>query len=374
MKCNKILVAFGTRPEAIKLAPVIQELRRHPERFNVVVLVTAQHRQMLDAVLEVFSLKPDYDLGIMVTNQSLSDVVVRTLQRIEPVLKKEKPDLVLVQGDATSAFACALAAYYQKISIGHIEAGLRTKDKYQPFPEEANRRFITTLADLHFAPTRWARTNLIQEGMDKRRIFVTGNTVIDALKKIIKRAGLGQVPVLNTINPRNRPLLVTIHRRENFGKPLTGICQALRQVVKSHPDVEIVFPVHLNPKVRSTVRSILDNQERIHLIPPLNYLNFIWVLRSSYIVLTDSGGIQEEAPVFGKPVLVLRNKTERPEAVFAGTAKLVGTEPARIIRETSFLLKSKRGYQKMARAKSPFGDGRAAKRIRQILIRLLLNR
>ncbi|MEO0019084.1 MAG: UDP-N-acetylglucosamine 2-epimerase (non-hydrolyzing) [candidate division WOR-3 bacterium] len=371
MSAKKILVAFGTRPEAIKLAPVIKELRRYPKRFKVVVLVTAQHRQMLDTVLELFALEPDYDLGIMMTNQSLGDVVVRILQRIEPVLKKERPDLVLVQGDATSAFACALAAYYQKIPIGHIEAGLRTQDKYQPFPEEVNRRFITALADLHFAPTGWARMNLIEEGVDRRRIFVTGNTVIDALKEIVRRQGPGRVPVLNTINPNNRLLLVTIHRRENFGRPLTGICQALRQIVRLHPDVEIVFPVHLNPMVRGTVRTILSNHKRIHLIPPLDYLNFIQVLKSSYLVLTDSGGIQEEAPVLGKPVLVLRNRTERPEAIEAGTAKLLGTEPARIIRETSILLKSKRCYQKMARAKSPFGDGRAAKRIREILTRFL---
>jgi len=370
MTRHKILIAFGTRPEAIKLAPVILELQCFSKRFKVIVLVTAQHRQMLDAVLNVFALKPNYDLRIMVPNQSLSDVVVRTIKHIEPVLKKERPDMILVQGDASSAFASALAAYYQRIPIGHIEAGLRTEDKYQPFPEEVNRRFITTIADFHFAPTRWAERNLIQEGVDKKRVFITGNTVIDALHLILKRQGIGRM--LPRINSESRLLLVTLHRRESFGEPLAGICDSLLQIVNQHPDIEVMMPVHLNPIVRKMVRSILSNQKRIHLVPPLNYFDFVRVLKRAYLVLTDSGGIQEEAPALGKPVLVLRNKTERPEAIKAGTAKLVGTEPKRIIKETTRLLNSNRLYQKMAQVKNPFGDGRAAQRIRQILLRVLL--
>ncbi|MGQ9708044.1 MAG: non-hydrolyzing UDP-N-acetylglucosamine 2-epimerase, partial [bacterium] len=343
---------------------------------------SAKHRHMLDSVLNIFAIRPDYDLRVMAINQSLSDVVIRTLKRIEPVLRDERPDLVLVQGDASSAFASALAAYYQKIPIGHIEAGLRTYDKYRPFPEEANRCFITNIADIHFAPTEWARMNLLMEGVDKKRVFVTGNTVIDAMQLILRkmeksgarcfsRCQRHNLQVCNDVKPDSRLLLVTLHRRESFGQPLAGICQALLSIVRRFLDVEIIFPVHLNPAVRTTVWSMLKEAERIHLTEPLDYPDFISVLKRSHLVLTDSGGIQEEAPSLGKPVLILREKTERPEALSAGAAMVVGTEPQRIIDAAGRLLKSEREYRRMAQAKNPFGDGKAAIRIRQILSRFL---
>uniref|UniRef100_A0A7V3V0C8 UDP-N-acetylglucosamine 2-epimerase (non-hydrolyzing) n=1 Tax=candidate division WOR-3 bacterium TaxID=2052148 RepID=A0A7V3V0C8_UNCW3 len=358
----KILISFGTRPEAIKLGPVVKELQRYPDRFQVVVVATAQHREMLDQVLNIFDIVPNYDLQIMAKNQSLSYVVVKILTRLEPVLKKEKPDILLVQGDASSAFASALAAYYQKIPIGHVEAGLRTYDKYSPFPEEINRRFIALIADIHFAPTRLAFQNLIAEGVDKERIHISGNTVIDALQWILKKTKYSLQQGKNT-----KILLVTLHRRENFGSLLRGICEALLTIVRRHPDVEVVFPVHPNPNVRKTVSSILSGEKRLRLLPPLNYPEFVGLMKQAYLILTDSGGIQEEAPTLGKPVLVLREKTERPEAIKFGTALLVGTKPEQIITVTERILSSKRFYQRMVRNVNVYGDGKAALRIRRIL-------
>ncbi len=378
-KRRKVLFAFGTRPEAIKLAPVINELRRYPERFNVRVVVTAQHREMLDQVLSLFKIKPDYDLGVMREGQSLSDTLVHSLRRLEPVMKKEQPEVVLVQGDATSAFASALAAYYHKIPVAHIEAGLRTLDKFAPFPEEVNRRFITIIADWHFAPTLKAKENLLQEGVPESRIYVTGNTVIDALlwvrSKVCPERSRG-VKSQNdgaegAIANHRRLILVTLHRRESFGKPLKRICRALVALVKRNPDVIIVYPVHPNPSVRKPVKRFLGGIKNIRLVPPLDYRQFVELLEQAYLVLTDSGGVQEEAPSLGKPVLVLREKTERPEILAAGCARLVGTDPARIITATEKLLRSKATYQKMAQAPNPYGDGKAAKRIRQILAQLL---
>jgi UDP-N-acetylglucosamine 2-epimerase (non-hydrolysing) len=358
----KILFSFGTRPEAIKLAPVIKELQRYPHRFQVVVVVTAQHREMLDQVLDIFDIVPDYDLQVMAKNQSLSDVVIKILTRLEPVLRKENPDLVLVQGDASSAFASALAAYYQRIPIGHIEAGLRTYDKYAPFPEEVNRRFISTIADIHFAPTRWALKNLLAEGVEKKRVYVSGNTVIDALRSILRKKKRLKSEYQNC-----RMLLVTLHRRESFGPPLKGICQALLTIVQRHPEVVLVLPVHPNPGVRKTVFSVLGGEKRVRLIAPVKYPEFVNLMKQAYLILTDSGGIQEEAPTLGKPVLVLRGKTERPEAIKYGTALLVGTDPEDIVRVTERMLNSERLYRRMMRKCDVFGDGRAAVRIRQIL-------
>lgn len=366
MKSYKVLFVFGTRPEAIKMAPVIMELNRFQNWFKSVVAVTAQHRQMLDRVLEIFGIRPDYDLGIMRENQSLTDVTVRVIRRLEPVLKKETPNLVMVQGDATSAFAAALAAYYQQILIGHIEAGLRTFDKYTPFPEEANRRFITTVADFHFAPTRWARQNLLREGVDPRRIFVTGNTVIDALFWMKRKKKLKSKEMRRSV--KRKILLFTLHRRESFGKPLLGICQAILALIERNPDVEVVYPVHPNPNVRLPVKAAFKGRERIRLVPPLDYPELVQVLERAYLVLTDSGGITEEAPALGKPVLILRTKTERPEAVAAGVAKLVGVESEKIVTETEKLLYSKDSYRGMQKKRSLYGDGKASQRIRKVLL------
>lgn len=383
MRRHTILFAFGTRPEAIKLAPVLLELRRHPAEFRPVVLVTAQHREILDHTLGLFDIKPDHDLNIMQTGQSLSDVAVRTLRGIEPVLEGERPDVVVVQGDTTSALASALAAFHQRIAVGHVEAGLRTSAKYAPYPEEMNRRLISSIADLHFAPTRWARDNLLHEGVSRRTIHVTGNTVIDALKFILSGTGHDRVrdmtempgtsdriPSSAVQSPR-RLILVTAHRRESFGPGLVRICRALKELARRNPDIEIVYPVHPNPEVRGPVHRLLGGKERIRLIEPLDYAAFARLLARSYLVLTDSGGIQEEAPALGKPVLVLRDKTERPEAIQAGTARLVGTDVNRIVSATERLLHSVSAYRKMARAANPFGDGRASVRIRAALSRFL---
>ncbi|MFA5928663.1 MAG: UDP-N-acetylglucosamine 2-epimerase (non-hydrolyzing) [Candidatus Margulisiibacteriota bacterium] len=387
---KKILAVFGTRPEAIKMAPVIKKLQEDPKRFEVKICVTAQHRQMLDQVLQLFEIIPDYDLNIMAPNQNLFDVTGKALMGLENVLKAEKPDLVLAQGDTTTVFAAALASYYLKIPFGHVEAGLRTQNKYSPFPEEINRQLATRIADLHFAPTKLAKQNLLAEGVPAKKIFVTGNTVIDALFYTVKKNAVvssqysvdsrqhtGSFSSANPLsairnlqskiqNPKSKIILLTAHRRENFGDGMKSICQAILEIVKKNKDVQVIYPVHLNPNVQDPVNTYLKDKDRIHLISPLDYAPFVDLLASSYLVLTDSGGIQEEAPSLGKPVLVLRDTTERPEAVTAGTVKLVGTNKDRIVKEASRLIQSKTAYNKMTRAHNPYGDGKSAKRIAEI--------
>jgi len=369
---RRVMFCFGTRPEAIKLAPVIHELARQPGEFQPVVLVTAQHRQMLDQVLRFFDIRPDHDLDVMRRGQSLADVTVAVLRGVERVLRRVRPDMVMVQGDTTSALAAALAAFYKRVPIGHVEAGLRTSDKYSPYPEEMNRRLVSSLADLHFAPTTAAKENLLGEGVSRGCISVTGNTVVDALKAMRRSKVVWHVRVLDRIAPEQRVILVTAHRRESFGPGFERICRALRMIVERNPDVEVVYPVHLNPNVRKPVRALLGRTPRVHLIEPLEYLPFVRLMERAYLILTDSGGIQEEAPALGKPVLVMRDVTERPEAVAAGTAKLVGTETEVIVSATERLLHSTVAYRKMARARSPFGDGRASSRIAAALRRYIL--
>jgi UDP-N-acetylglucosamine 2-epimerase (non-hydrolysing) len=368
---RRVMFCFGTRPEAIKLAPVIRELALRSKEFRPVVLVTGQHRHMLDQVLRVFDIEPDYDLNLMRPGQSLSDVTVGVMRGVERVLLRFRPDMVIVQGDTTSALASALASFYQRVPVGHVEAGLRTNDKYSPYPEEMNRRLVGSLADLHFAPTRRAKDNLLREGVPRSHVHVTGNTIVDSLKAMLRSKAKWHVPVLDAIVPHHRVILVTAHRRESFGPGLEDICRALRMIVERNPDVDVIYPVHLNPKVRKPAHAILGGVERIHLIEPLDYLPFVRLMERSYLILTDSGGIQEEAPALGKPVLVMREVTERPEAVEAGTAKLVGTDAEGIISESERLLHNTVAYNKMARARNPFGDGRAATRIAAALLRFV---
>ncbi|HHW43876.1 MAG TPA: UDP-N-acetylglucosamine 2-epimerase (non-hydrolyzing) [Desulfotomaculum sp.] len=360
----KILTVFGTRPEAIKMAPLIRELQGQRERITCRVAVTAQHREMLDQVLELFHIEPAYDLDIMAPGQSLFDITRRALTGLEQVLAAEEPDLVLVHGDTTTTFVAALAAFYRQIPVGHVEAGLRTGNKYSPFPEEMNRHLTGVVADLHFAPTATARANLLREGVAPEKIFVTGNTVIDALLATVDPGYRFHDPILESINYRERRvLLVTTHRRENLGEPMRDIYLALRDIVTAYDDVEIVFPVHRNPQVRQVVREVLGELPRVHLIEPLSYLPFVHLMDRCYLVLTDSGGMQEEAPALGKPVLVLRDTTERPEAVEAGTVRLVGTGRQAVRDETARLLDDPAHYRQMAEAVNPYGDGRAARRI-----------
>lgn len=374
---KKVMVIFGTRPEAIKMAPVIKKMQNQMREFQVSVCVTAQHRQMLDQVLNLFEIRPDYDLDIMKENQSLFDVTYNGLRKLEKILKKEKPDMILVQGDTTTTFIASLAAYYLKTKIGHIEAGLRTNDKFNPFPEEINRRLTDCLADLYFAPTNTAKNNLIRESVDKSKILVTGNTVIDALLMVIdkqkdeKNQKYFEKKFLNEYGisfDNNKLILVTGHRRESFGKDLENICYGLKKIAEYNREVEIVYPVHLNPNVKNPVNRILGKNPRIHLIEPLDYSSFVWLINQSYLVLTDSGGIQEEAPSLGKPVLVMRNTTERPEGIEAGVAKLVGLSHDTIVCETLELLDNPNLYGKMSRAVNPYGDGKASERIVDILL------
>jgi UDP-N-acetylglucosamine 2-epimerase (non-hydrolysing) len=361
---KKVMTIFGTRPEAIKLAPVIRELQEYPGRFELVVTVTAQHREMLDQVLRLFQIVPDYDLDIMRPAQTPFAVMARSLTGLEPVLRKERPDLVLVQGDTTTVMAAALAAFYLQIPVGHVEAGLRTYDKFQPFPEEMNRRLVSHIADWHFAPTETARQNLLREGIADERIFVTGNTVVDALLSVVKPDYVFTHPVLSQINfTAHRVILVTAHRRENWGEPMRHICQAIRQVVQEHPEVVVVFSVHMNPEVQQVVQAELAGVERVHLLEPLAYEPFVQLMNRCQLILTDSGGIQEEAPSLGKPVLVLRNVTERPEGVAAGTLRVVGTETASIVAAAENLLNDPAAYARMAEARNPYGDGQASRRI-----------
>ncbi len=362
----KVLVVFGTRPEAIKLAPVIHELQRYPARFRTRVCVTAQHREMLDQVLSLFHIRTHHDMNIMQRGQSLEDVTARVLLGTKKVLAKERPDIMLVQGDTTTVMAASLAAFYAGVPVGHVEAGLRTWKKRSPFPEEINRVIASHLADIHFAPTPQSRLNLLREGIKSSRVIVTGNTVIDALFHVRKRVTAHRsrfVKLFPGIDFRRRMVLITGHRRENFGEGFLSICRAIRTIARRHPDIEIVYPVHLNPNVQKPVRAILSGLTNVHLLQPQPYLPFVFLMDRSTIILTDSGGVQEEAPSLGKPVLVMRHDTERPEAVKAGTVRLVGTSEKKIVAETERLLKNRKAYLAMSRAHNPYGDGKAAGRI-----------
>jgi len=368
---KKILTVFGTRPEAIKMAPIVKELGKHRDSFTNLVCVTAQHREMLDQVLGLFDITPDFDLDVMRPGQDLFDISCNVLQGLKPVLERESPDLVLVHGDTTTAMAASLAAYYCRIPVGHVEAGLRTFNRFSPFPEEMNRKIADTLADLHFAPTEAARANLLAEGLAESSICVTGNTVIDALLTVVGK--LQEDDRLKTmlderfsfLDQKKRLLLVTGHRRENFGEGFHNICLALVEIARTVPDVEMLYPVHLNPQVREPVRRILGSAglANIHLIEPVDYLPFVYLMQRASLIVTDSGGIQEEAPSLGKPVLVMRETTERPEAVAAGTVRLVGVDRQKIVESAVTLLTNSSEYEKMSRAHNPYGDGRAAKRI-----------
>lgn len=364
----RILSVFGTRPEAIKMAPVVLALRAQPQNFDARVCVTAQHREMLDQVLRLFNILPEFDLNLMVPNQDLFDITSNALLGLRSVLREWRPDMILVHGDTTTTFATSLAAYYEKVAIGHVEAGLRTGNIYSPWPEEMNRRLTSTIAARHFAPTTTSRDNLLHEGIQEAAIDVTGNTVIDALLQITSR--IDSSPRLSRelaeqfpfLDPKRRLVLVTGHRRENFGRGFENICHALKRL-SDRPDVQIVYPVHLNPNVQGPVRQILSDAVNVHLIEPLDYLPFVYLMKMSYFILTDSGGIQEEAPSLGKPVLVMRDTTERPEAVTAGTVKLVGTDSELILAEAVRLLTDTEAYRTMSRAHNPYGDGAASKRI-----------
>lgn len=356
---------FGTRPEAIKMAPVIHALQGD-DRFEVIMTVTAQHREMLDPFLRFFGLTPHYDLDIMREGQTLTDIACRSLEGLDQVLRGEKPDFVLVQGDTTTAFIGALVAYFHRIPCGHIEAGLRTGDKFAPFPEEINRRLIGAVADLHFAPTERARKNLLGEGVDPKRVFVTGNTVVDALLWTLNR--IKKEPDKAPPPSRHRLILVTTHRRENWGDPLRRVCRALRGIADKFPEVLVLFPMHRNPFVRGIATEELGGHPRVSLTEPPDYFEFVRLMRDAYLIVTDSGGIQEEAPTLGKPVLVLREKTERPEAVEAGVVKVIGTDEDRIINEVMRLLTDEKAYRAMCRPVNPYGDGKASLRIRHALL------
>ena len=368
MKKIKVLTVFGTRPEAIKMAPLAIELNKY-ESIDAKVCVTAQHRQMLDQVLEIFKIKPDYDLDIMKDRQTLAGITTRVLEGMDDVIKAEKPDIILVHGDTSTSFVAALAGFYNQVKVGHVEAGLRTYDKYSPFPEEMNRQLTGRIADMNFSPTAQNKANLLKENVDESTIFITGNTVIDALKTTVQPNYRFKDKTLNEIDFENRRvIIVTAHRRENLGKPLENICNALKHIVEKYKDVELVYPVHLNPAVRETAFGILGDTERVHLIDPLDVLELHNAMSKSFMVMTDSGGIQEEAPALAKPVLVLRRETERPEAVEAGTVKIAGVDKDVIISLAEELLDSEDAYNKMAHAANPYGDGNASKRICEALL------
>ena len=362
---KKIAVILGTRPEAIKLAPVIDRFSKD-KRFKVVIISTAQHRDMLDQVLSLLNIVPDYDLNIMTANQSINDVTTACLHGVRGILEQECPDMVLVQGDTTTVFASALACFYQRIPVAHVEAGLRTNDKFSPYPEEINRRLASVLSDLHFAPTAWARENLIRENIPPEQIFVTGNTVVDALLDVASKPSecTDLIPQFADFRKLvDKFILVTAHRRESFGAPFRDMCLAMSDIIAANPDVGIVYPVHPNPNVRKTVQEVLHNNPRVLLLEPLDYLSFVQLMKQSCLVLTDSGGIQEEAPSLGKPVLIMREKTERQEGVEAGVTRLVGTTRKGIVESVNLLLGSATEYKKMATGHNPFGDGTAARQI-----------
>ncbi|MFS0905509.1 non-hydrolyzing UDP-N-acetylglucosamine 2-epimerase [Priestia aryabhattai] len=356
----KVMTIFGTRPEAIKMAPLVLELKKRPEEFEAIVTVTAQHREMLDQVLSIFDIQPDYDLNIMKDRQTLMDVTTRGLEGLDDIMKKVKPDIVLVHGDTTTTFIAGLAAFYNQIQVGHVEAGLRTWNKYSPYPEEMNRQLTGVLADLHFAPTDKSAANLQAENKKEERIFVTGNTAIDALKTTVKETY--EHEVLTKLGD-DRLILLTAHRRENLGEPMKNMFRAVKRIVDEHEDVQVVYPVHLNPVVRETANDILGNDPRIHLIEPLDVIDFHNFAERAHIILTDSGGVQEEAPSLGVPVLVLRDTTERPEGIEAGTLKLAGTEEETIYTLAKELLIDEDVYKQMSQASNPYGDGLASKRI-----------
>ena len=365
----KVMTVFGTRPEAIKMAPIVLELQKHPDTITPDIAVTAQHREMLDQVLNLFHIVPDHDLDIMAQGQTLFDITSKAMLGLDQVLTDEKPDIVLVHGDTTTTFAGALASYYHQTMVGHVEAGLRTHNKYSPFPEEMNRKLTGCIADLDFAPTETSEQNLLSESVAAERIFVTGNTVIDALHHTVRDDFQFADEMLQQIDFKNkRVILVTTHRRENLGEPMRHVYKALRRLVEEFADVEIVFPVHKNPKVREVVDAELGGLANVHLIDPLDYEPFANLMHRAYLILTDSGGVQEEAPALGKPVLVLRDTTERPEAVEAGTVKLIGTDSDRVYNEAKTLLTNKEEYGRMAESVNPYGDGKASARIIQAIL------
>lgn len=357
----KVMTIFGTRPEAIKMAPLVKELENQSDHFESIVTVTAQHRKMLDQVLTTFEIKPDYDLNVMKSNQTLSEITANVLIGLDQVMKEAKPDIVLVHGDTTTTFSASLSAYYNQIKVGHVEAGLRTWDKYSPFPEELNRQLTDVIADVYFAPTKESKNNLLKENRDESTIFITGNTAIDALQATIHEGYHHKV--LENIDSEQRIVLLTMHRRENQGEPMKRVFQAVRQVVDQYEDVDVIFPVHLNPVIQKAAKQFLGEHKRIHLIDPLDVVDFHNLANHSYMIMTDSGGVQEEAPSLGVPVLVLRDRTERPEGIEAGTLKLIGTDTQTVVEEMTNLLENAENYALMATAKNPYGDGLASQRI-----------
>ena len=361
----KVLTVFGTRPEAIKMAPLVKEFEKQPEIFESIVCVTAQHREMLDQVLKLFDIKPDFDLNIMRPNQDLWTITSEVLLSMKKVFEESKPDIVLVHGDTTTSMAAALSAFYAKIPVGHVEAGLRTFDKYYPFPEEINRVFADAVCTYHFAPTDKSVDNLVKSSIPKSHIYKTGNTVIDALLHTVENTteDLSYIG----LNPNLKTILLTSHRRENFGEPIRNVCKAVLKIIENNKDVQVVYPVHLNPNVQKPVKELLGGKDRIHLIEPMEYAPFSALMKESHLIMTDSGGVQEEAPSLGKPVLVLRSTTERPEAVEYGTVKLVGTDTDKIVNEVQNLLDNKDEYKKMSESINPYGDGLASKRIAEII-------
>ncbi len=363
---KKVMVVFGTRPEAIKMAPIIKEMEKR-DNIKCIVCVSGQHREMLDQVLEVFKIKPQYDLNIMKHEQTITDITVGVLTNIEDIIKKENPDIILVHGDTTTAFSSALAAFYNKVLVGHVEAGLRTYNKYSPYPEEINRQMISVLSDYHFAPTKESADNLKKEGKNEQSIFITGNTVIDSMKYTVDNNYTNEI--FDWVG-KDKMILLTAHRRENLGKPMYDIFTAIKKVVDDFEDVKVVYPIHLNPKIRKIADEVIGNSDKIKIIEPLDVKDFHNFINRSYIILTDSGGIQEEAPSLGKPVLVLRDTTERPEGLKAGTLKLVGTDIEKIYNETSKLLTDLDEYKKMSEAINPYGDGKASERIVDIIERI----